>query len=57
MKRKRTTRPTPEFWRRDAELKRKVAERIAYYELIEEERGSWKDELDPELRRRIEQRA
>jgi hypothetical protein len=57
MKKKRKTRLTPEFWRRDAEGKRALAERIAYGEILEEERGSWKDQLDPELRRRVEERA
>jgi hypothetical protein len=57
MKKKRKTRLTPEFWKRDAEVRRAAAERIAYHELLEEERGSWKDELDPEMRRRVEERA
>lgn len=57
MKKKRKTRLTPEFWKRDAELRRAMAERIAYHELIIEERGSWKDQLDDETRRRVEERA
>ena len=32
MKKKRKSGLTPEFWKRDAELKRELAERIAYHE-------------------------
>lgn len=40
MKKKRT-KLTPEFWERDAEDKRKLAERIAYHERkLEEERAA-----------------
>jgi hypothetical protein len=57
MAKKRKTRLTPEFWRRDAELRREMAERIAYHELQGEGEPSWKDRLDPETRRRVEERA
>jgi hypothetical protein len=57
MKKKRKTRLTPDFWRRDAEGKRALAERIAYGQLLEEEHGSWKDQLDLDMRRRVEERA
>jgi hypothetical protein len=57
MTKKRKTRLTPEFWARDAALKRALAERIAYHELQHGVLGSWKDALDAETRRRVEQRA
>jgi hypothetical protein len=57
MKRKRMTRLTPEFWARDAALKREMAERIAYLELRHGSRTSWKDSLDDETRKRVDQRA
>ncbi len=57
MKKKRKTRLTPEFWRRDAEIRRELAERIAYRELQAEDKPSWKEKLDPETRRRVEERA
>jgi hypothetical protein len=57
MKKKRKTRLTPEFWERDAQLRRELAERIAYYQLEREGKPSWKEQLDPEMRRRVEERA
>jgi hypothetical protein len=57
MTKKRKTNLTPEFWKRDAELRREAAERIAYYELQQEGKPSWKDKLDEETRRRVEERA
>jgi hypothetical protein len=57
MKKKRTTRLTPEFWKRDALLRRQLAERIAYHQIRQEGKPSWKDELDTEMRRRVEERA
>jgi len=53
MKKKRKT----EFWRRDAEIRRELAERIAYRELQAEDEPSWNEQLDPEVRRRVEERA
>jgi hypothetical protein len=39
MKKKRKSSLTPEFWKRDAEGKRQLAERIAYHERrLKEER-------------------
>ncbi len=35
----------------------KLAERIAYRELQAEDKPSWKEKLDPETRRRVEERA
>ncbi len=57
MKKKTTTDLTPEFWKRDAELRRRMAERLAYHEILQEGKPSWKDSLDPETRHRVEQRA
>jgi hypothetical protein len=41
----------------DEELDRRIAERLAYHELRLEQEPSWKDKLDPETRRRVEERA
>jgi hypothetical protein len=57
MRKKRKTRLTPEFWARDAALRREVAERVAYHELQHGGLGAWKEALDAETRTRIEQRA
>ncbi len=57
MKKNRKTRLTPEVRKQEAEMRRALAERIAYGQLLEEEHGSWKDRLDPEMRRRVEERA
>ena len=39
MKKKRKSGLTPEFWKRDVELKRQLAERIAYHERRLQERA------------------
>ena len=56
MKKKKTTSLPPEFWREDAEHRRKLAERIAAgRETAEEEYR--RAETNPEHQKRIEQRA
>jgi hypothetical protein len=57
MKKKPKTTLTPEFWEHDAKVRRAAAERIAYYELQQEGKPSWKDALVDETRRRVEERA
>ena len=57
MTRKRKTSLTPEFWEDDAQLQREMAERLAYYQIQQEGKPSWKDALDEETRRRVEERA
>jgi tRNA nucleotidyltransferase (CCA-adding enzyme) len=42
---------------RDVELRRALAERLAYRELQEEGKPSWKEALDADTRRRVEERA
>ncbi len=42
---------------RERRLRRDIAERLAYDEIRNAGKPSWKDRLDPETRRRVEQRA
>ena len=57
MTRKRKTNLTPEFWERDAQLRREIAERLAYDQIQREGKPSWKDALDADTRQRVEKRA
>jgi hypothetical protein len=55
--RTRRVKAAPRASLREQAARRALAERLAYSELQEEGKPDWKDALDPETRRRVEERA